>query len=96
MLQWDDLRFFLAVARTRTLSAAAKSLSVDGTTVGRRIDRLQRYLDPGQQLEAQVAVEPGDPGAAALGAGIRKPQPLVLPTSWLWSKRLCGPYSATQ
>eukprot|EP01035_Chromulina_nebulosa_P034596 gene34596-46434_t len=29
MLQWDDLRFFLAVARTRTLSAAAKSLSPD-------------------------------------------------------------------
>lgn len=45
MLQWDDLRFFLAVARTRTLSAAAKGLSVDGTTVGRRIDRLSAELN---------------------------------------------------
>jgi DNA-binding transcriptional LysR family regulator len=44
MIQWDDLRFFLAVARTRTLSAAANSLSVDGTTVGRRIDRLSTEL----------------------------------------------------
>jgi DNA-binding transcriptional LysR family regulator len=43
-MQWDDLRFFLAVARTRTLSAAAKTLAVDGTTVGRRIDRLASDL----------------------------------------------------
>ena len=43
-MQWDDLRFFLAVARKRTLSAAAKDLSVDGTTVGRRIDRLAAEL----------------------------------------------------
>ncbi len=43
-MQWDDMRFFLAVARARTLSAAAKSLSVDATTVGRRIDRLSGEL----------------------------------------------------
>ena len=43
-MQWDDLRFFLAVARKRTLSSAAKSLSVDATTVGRKIDRLSAEL----------------------------------------------------
>jgi DNA-binding transcriptional LysR family regulator len=43
-MQWDDLRFFLAVARKRTLSAAAKNLSVDATTVGRKIDRLAAEL----------------------------------------------------
>ena len=43
-MQWDDMRFFLAVARARTLSAAAKSLLVDPTTVGRRIDRLAGEL----------------------------------------------------
>lgn len=43
-MQWDDMRFFLAVARARTLSAAAKSLLVDATTVGRRIDRLAGQL----------------------------------------------------
>jgi DNA-binding transcriptional LysR family regulator len=44
-MQWDDLRFFLAVARLHTLSAAAKTLAVDGTTVGRRIDRLASELN---------------------------------------------------
>ncbi|MBP6581805.1 MAG: LysR family transcriptional regulator [Sphingorhabdus sp.] len=43
-MQWDDLRFFLAVARKRTLASAAKSLSVDATTVGRKIDRLAAEL----------------------------------------------------
>jgi DNA-binding transcriptional LysR family regulator len=43
-MQWDDLRFFLAVARSRTLTAASKSLLVDSTTVGRRIDRLAGEL----------------------------------------------------
>jgi DNA-binding transcriptional LysR family regulator len=39
-MQWDDLRYFLAVARSRTYNDAAKRLRVDPTTVGRRIDRL--------------------------------------------------------
>jgi DNA-binding transcriptional LysR family regulator len=44
MIHWDDLRFFLAVARMRTLTAAAKNLSVDSTTVGRRIERLSNQI----------------------------------------------------
>lgn len=43
-MKWDDLRFFLAVARHRSLSAAAQKLGVDATTVGRRIDRLTQSL----------------------------------------------------
>jgi DNA-binding transcriptional LysR family regulator len=43
-MKWDDLRFFLAVARSRTLAAAAQSLSVDATTVGRRLERLSANL----------------------------------------------------
>jgi DNA-binding transcriptional LysR family regulator len=41
MLDWDDLRFFLAVARHRTLGAAAKHLHVTQSTVGRRLGALQ-------------------------------------------------------
>ena len=41
MLDWDDLRFFLAIARHRTLSAAAKHLHVTQSTVGRRLASLQ-------------------------------------------------------
>jgi len=41
---WDDLRFFLAVARAGTLAAAARMLAVDQSTVGRRISILERRL----------------------------------------------------
>ena len=44
MFAWDDLRFFLAVARGRTLASAAVQLGVDATTVGRRLDRLTETL----------------------------------------------------
>ena len=41
MLDWDDLRFFLAVARHGTLAAAAKQLHVTQSTVSRRIAAMQ-------------------------------------------------------
>ena len=43
-MQWDDLRIFLAVARTESLSAAGRVLKVDPATVGRRIARLEEGL----------------------------------------------------
>lgn len=39
---WDDLRYFLAVARTGTVSEAARRLGVDHATVIRRIEGLER------------------------------------------------------
>jgi DNA-binding transcriptional LysR family regulator len=44
MLDWDDLRYFLAVSRAGSLSAAAATLGVTQPTVGRRIAALQRRL----------------------------------------------------
>ena len=44
MLSWDDYRFFLAVARCGSLSAAARALSVTQPTVGRRIDQMETEL----------------------------------------------------
>ncbi len=44
MLHWDDLRFFLAIARTGSLSAAAKQLHVTQSTVGRRLATMQAAL----------------------------------------------------
>lgn len=44
-MNWDDLRFFLALERGGTLSNAATRLGVDATTVGRRIDRLSAALN---------------------------------------------------
>lgn len=47
-MDWDDLRLFLAVARTETLSAAGRALRLDPATVGRRIARLEEST--GQRL----------------------------------------------
>jgi len=43
-IDWDDFRFVLAIVRGGTVSAAAKQLGVDHTTVIRRVDRLERHL----------------------------------------------------
>ena len=41
---WDDLKIFLAVARTDSLSGAGRHLKIDPATVGRRIARLEEAL----------------------------------------------------
>lgn len=43
-LNWDDMRVFLAVARHRSLSAAARHLKVTQPTVGRRLAQLEEAL----------------------------------------------------
>ncbi|SNB77638.1 transcriptional regulator, LysR family [Arboricoccus pini] len=45
MLDWEDVRHFLAVARIGTLSGAARSLKVDHATVSRRLTALETALD---------------------------------------------------
>lgn len=44
MPDWDDLRIFLAVARSESLSRAAKALRIDPATAGRRVARLEEAL----------------------------------------------------
>ena len=44
MLDWNDLRYFLAVAREGSTLAAARTLSTSQTTVARRIAALERAL----------------------------------------------------
>lgn len=41
MTNWDDIRYFLSVARCGNLSAAAKELGVNHSTVSRRIQTLE-------------------------------------------------------
>jgi DNA-binding transcriptional LysR family regulator len=43
-MDWDDLRVFLAVARSESLSGAGKVLRLDPATVGRRMARLEEAL----------------------------------------------------
>lgn len=44
LLDWDDIRFFLAVVRSKSISQAASQLSVNHTTVSRRISALEKRL----------------------------------------------------
>ena len=43
-MDWDHLRYFLEVARTGTLTAAARRLAVDHTTVARRLRALEKQM----------------------------------------------------
>jgi molybdate transport repressor ModE-like protein len=48
MLEWDDLKYFLAFARAGSMQAAAKALGVNQSTVKRRLAELEEHL--GQRL----------------------------------------------
>ncbi|MET0795586.1 MAG: LysR family transcriptional regulator [Polyangiaceae bacterium] len=43
-LRWDDVRLFLALCRSRTVSEAARALGVDSSTVSRRLVALEQVL----------------------------------------------------
>lgn len=44
MLDWDDLRYFLAIHRAGTLARAASALGINATTVGRRLSTLEERV----------------------------------------------------
>lgn len=44
MLDWDDLRYFLAVHREGSLARAAPRLGINATTVGRRLSALEERI----------------------------------------------------
>ncbi|MDE2437198.1 MAG: LysR family transcriptional regulator [Sphingomonadales bacterium] len=63
-MEWSDLEIFLAAVRTGSYTAAGRILDVNRTTVGRRVDALEKAL--GVPLFAQ------DPlGYAPTPAGVR-------------------------
>ncbi|MDR2244552.1 MAG: LysR family transcriptional regulator [Burkholderiales bacterium] len=43
-MQWEDIRYFLALARHGSLSAAARALQVDHSTVSRRVTALEETV----------------------------------------------------
>ena len=65
-MDWDHLRFVLAIARTGTLSAAARRLGVDQTTVARRLKAAETGL--AARLFDRIAggFRPTRAGAAAI------------------------------
>ena len=70
-LDWNDVRFFLAVARRRTLARAAASLGVDQTTVGRRIASLEARLGVSLFTRSGGSFQPSRAGRGVLEAAER-------------------------
>ncbi len=64
---WDDLRFFLAVARTGTLTAAAAQTGTEHTTVARRILALEEGLDRRLFHKSNLGYALTEAGEALLG-----------------------------
>ena len=71
MTDWDDLRFFLAVARSGSLSAAARALGVNHATVSRRLRALEERV--GSQLfeRRPDGFAPSASGRELLAAALR-------------------------
>ena len=66
-VNWDNARFFLAVARTSTLRGAAQRLGVDQATVGRRIAGLEEELSAKLFLRTSTALVLTPAGEALIG-----------------------------
>lgn len=67
MDDWDSLRIFLAMHRAGSLAGAAARLWVDATTVGRRLERLERDLGGKLFLRTRAGLQLTPRGAALLG-----------------------------
>jgi DNA-binding transcriptional LysR family regulator len=65
-MEWSDVRIFLAIARTRSLGAAARALNLSHPTVGRRLRALEQAT--GQTLFQRTAdgLVPTEEGAAVI------------------------------
>ena len=72
--QWDDMRIFLAVARTESLSGAGRELKVDPATVGRRIARLEESLGMPLFAKSPQGYAPTDAGQRLLAHAERAEQ----------------------
>jgi DNA-binding transcriptional LysR family regulator len=65
-MDWDDLRFVLAIGRAGTLSAAARVLNVNHTTVGRRLAALEQEFGAALFTRTRLALVPTEAGEAVI------------------------------
>ncbi|CUH53499.1 LysR family transcriptional regulator [Shimia marina] len=76
MVQWDDLRVFLAVAREESLSAAGRRLNVDPATVGRRVGRLETAFEAPLFVKSPTGYALTDAGQRLMNHALRVEQSL--------------------
>lgn len=65
-MNWDDLKFFLAIARTGSLTAASDVLKSSPATVSRRLDQLEHALGIKLFSRHQTGYALTDEGAAMM------------------------------
>ncbi len=63
---WDDIIFFLEVARTKNLVRASQKLKVDHTTVSRRVKELERSLNTTLFKRSKTGFAPTEAGLRLL------------------------------
>ncbi len=64
MIDWDDIKLALAIARTGSLSGAAKMLDMDQSTVGRRLTAMEASLETTLFKRSKQGVVPTEAGQA--------------------------------
>jgi DNA-binding transcriptional LysR family regulator len=74
VMDWDDLRYVLAAARTGTLAAAARRLDVDQTTVARRLAAAQSDIGARLFDRRDGRLQPTAAGLAAIARAERVEQ----------------------
>ena len=70
-LNWNDLRFVLAVARCQSLAGAARRLGVNESTVGRRVAEAERRLGARLFERSLGAFHPTEAGHAVVAGAER-------------------------
>lgn len=65
-MDWDNLRYFLELSRAGKLTAAARRLGVDHTTVSRRIQALEKSMDMTLFVRASVGYSLTEAGRTLL------------------------------
>jgi DNA-binding transcriptional LysR family regulator len=65
-LNWDDYRYFLAISRKRSLTAASRSLGVSQPTVSRRLRSLEQALQVRLFNRVRGGYEPTQEGSELL------------------------------
>lgn len=69
MFDWDDLRIFMAAARSGSLAAAGEKLGVNTATVGRRVARLETALKSTLLIRSRSGLQLTAAGAQLLATG---------------------------
>lgn len=67
-MEWSDLEVFLAAVRTGSYTAAGRQLKVNRTTIGRRVEALERALGTPLFEYSPIGPSPTPAGARVLAA----------------------------